>query len=295
MALNLITPPTLDAVSLAEFKEQLRVDIGDTSQDNVLIGHLKAGQSFVEGFLNRKCMQQTWALLIDFFPGYIDLKLAGARVSSPFVSGSNAVLVGIRYAIVLEFPPVQSILNFEYQDANGNVTVMNPGTDYIIDIQSNPARLTPPFGKMWPVARVVVNAVQIQYTVGYAIPLVVSTQGSPPNLNKISAIVYSFIASDLGRPISIEGAGVNSGTLNTIVTGVSSPPDSNASIADAMTAPILNGNARLVNALYGNPNHWCLIKQAIMAHAEGRWRRVAKKIYEDEARGVCYQARDIRF
>ena len=168
MGLQLITPPAVEPVSLEELKEFCRIDLGDTSQDNTLLGLALAARYHCENFTKKRFMKQQWALFMDFFPGYIDLKIAGAKVSSPFVSGSNAVLVGIRYAIVLPFPPVRSIDLFQYLDANGNTTALAeyagspPSGGYVKDIISNPARLTPPFGQMWPVARVVVNAVEVQ-------------------------------------------------------------------------------------------------------------------------------------
>jgi hypothetical protein len=103
------------------------VDPGDTSQDNVIATLAMAARSWCEVFTARRFVEQTWALYMDFFPGYIDLKIAGAKVSSPFVSGSNAVLVGIRYAIVLPYPPVRQIESFIYQNANGQVTSMIVG------------------------------------------------------------------------------------------------------------------------------------------------------------------------
>src|ERR1700733_11358885 len=100
MGLILITPPAVEPVSLSELKEFLKVDPTDTTQDNVLATLAMAARSWCEVFTARRFVQQTWALFMDFFPGYIDLKISGSKVSSPFVSGSNAVLVGIRYAIV---------------------------------------------------------------------------------------------------------------------------------------------------------------------------------------------------
>lgn len=295
MALNLITPPAVEPVSLAEMKEFLRVDPSDTSQDGVLTALEMTGRAWVETYLSRKLIQQTWGLLLDFFPGYIDMKLAGQRLSSPFVSGSNAVLVGIRYALVLEYPPVESIVSFTYQDANGNVTVMNDGTDYISDLKSNPARLTPPFGKMWPVARVVVNAVEIRYTVGFAMHLSVSAPGSPPDLDRIQSSGYVFGAGDVGRPISIQGAAPNGGTLNTVVNGITSPPSNIATLRDAMATAVSNAQALLVNSPYCNPLHWEMMKSAIKVHAEGVWRRVSPDVYLKQAKAICYPARDLRF
>ncbi len=296
MALNLISPPAVEPVSLAELKEFLRVDPGDTSQDNVILTIGMAARDWVENQVKRRLVQQTWRLSLDFFPGYIDMKLAGQRVSSPFVSGSNAVLVGIRYALVLPRPPVFAVEVFSYQDANGNVTNMVDGTDYFADLASNPARLTPPFGRMWPVARVVVNAVQIQYRLGYAIPVVLGTlAASPPNLYGVTASGYTFPSTDVGRPISIPGAGADGGTLNTVIASITSPPSNRAYLRDPAAAAFQNAVSLLVNNPNGNPAHWEKCKSAIKVYAEGVWRRISPDIYEKQALSICGSAADKRY
>ena len=190
------------------------------------------------------------------------MKIAGQKVSSSFVSGANAMLVGIRYAFQLPYPPIQSLNSFIYQNANGQVTSMivgptaissvsNPlgqpivittalayglvtgstvtfagidpnllaalggqaaqvitaidsfnfqvngslgtgisiavegtitGYNFVSDLNSQPARLTPIFGQMWPVARVVVNAIQMNFTVGFATPISVTTNNGNPTI-----------------------------------------------------------------------------------------------------------------
>src|SRR5258708_1013335 len=146
----------------------LRVD-SDNAQDDALLDSLiMAARRWCEVYTQRRFMYQTIRLLMDFFPGTIDQRLAGQRVSSPFVSGQNAVLVGIRYAIALPYPPVKSIVLFQYKDANGNTIVQVADTDYIQDLASQPARLLPTIARgFWPVARVVANAVQVDYVAGY--------------------------------------------------------------------------------------------------------------------------------
>lgn len=375
MAINLLIPPAVEPVSLAELKEYLRVDAGDTSQDSVLTALEMGGRAWVEEYLGRRLVKQTLRLLIDFFPGYIDMKLAGSKISSPFVSGSNAVLVGIRYAVLLPYSPVLELVAFIYQNANGQVTsmitgpaaiasvsnlnaqplqlitatphglqtgagvvlggnqtllnflggqifqtvtVLGPetlllngtvgdgvtslpgggavtGYNFVYDLQSNPARLMPVFGQMWPVARVVANAIRIDYTVGYAVPLVLSSTGSPPDLNEVEASDYVFQATDIGRPISIPGATPNGGTLNTVISGITSPPGNTATIRDAMSSPVADVLGLLVNSPYCNPQHWELVKSAIKIHAEGVWRRVSPDVYLKQAKMVCYQARELRF
>jgi hypothetical protein len=292
MALECISPPVVEPVSLAELKEFLRLDAGDTSQDGTITELALDARAWCETFTARRFVKQGWRLSMDFFPGYIDLKLAGTKVSSPFVSGSNAVLVGIRYAVVLPYPPVRSIDLFQYQDGNGHTTAMVDGVDFIKDLRSNPARLTPPFGQMWPVARVVVNAIELDYTLGYAQPIQVNTNGStvtaagsPPN--------YLFQATDLGRPIWIPGAGTGGKDLNTILSAVTGAPASTATLRDASGTAVNGVTALLVNA--GIPAHWPKIKRGIKVMTfDSYYRRSPRAQTEDTVQRILYPVRDLR-
>lgn len=234
------------------------MDAGDSSQDGTLYGLASSVTNFAETYTRRRFVRQGWSLLTDFFPGYVDQKLVGQNFASPFVSGSNAVLVGIRYAIVLPFPPVHSIDLFQYSNANGDTTAMVSGTDYIQDLDSQPCRLTPPFGAMWPVARVIANAIRIDYTLGYATPIALSTTANQVALGNTSPPSYLFTAADVGRPISIPGAGTAGGTLNTVIASVSNGA---ASMRDAAGTNTSGATALLV--AHGAPGHWELIKTSI--------------------------------
>lgn len=372
MALQLLNPPLLEPVPLSELKEFLRIDVDDTSQDNTITELALDARAWCETFTARRFVQQTWRLLLDFFPGYIDLKLAGTKVSSPFVSGSNAVLVGIRYAIVLPYPPVQTLVDFNYQNANGEVTSMIVGpenisavsnvlgqpivvttatphglqsgataliagnaalltalggqasqvvtvvdaTDLILngslgtgsaisdtgtvtgfnfveDLVSNPARLTPVFGQMWPVARVVVNAIQVDYAVGYANPI---TAAIAANAAALSASDYNFVSTDVGRPVSIFGAGPNGGTLNTVIAKVSGGTATTRDQASTVVSGATSVNALLVNAAAGIPGHWAKIRRAIKVMTlSGYENRLPRKEIEDTVQKILYPVRDLRF
>jgi hypothetical protein len=333
MALVCVVPPLVEPVSLPELKDMLRMDQTDTRQDDVLVTLNAAARAWCEVLTQKKFVQQTWRLLMDFFPGYIDLKLSGQRVSSPFVSGANAVLVGIRYAIALPYPPVQTLNAFVYQNGNGQATsmIIGPlniaavvnivnqpiaittsvphglqsnssitiagnsalltalgsqatqaititgdssflltgtvgtgtsitgvgtvtGLNFVEDLLSQPARLTPIFGQMWPVARVVVNAIALDYVVGFATPISVSTTVSSAVLGG-SAV---FAASNIGQPVSLPGCNANGGSLNTIVQSVTAGV---ATLRDPPQNTLANITGLLVN--YGNPSHWELIRAGI--------------------------------
>jgi hypothetical protein len=212
VALLTIVPPTSEPVTLAQMKLFARVDFPD--DDTLWPTLIASARHWCEVHCQRRFMLRTMRLLMDFFPGYVDFKMAGQKVSSPFVSGSNAVLVGIRYAIALPYPEVRGVVQFMYQDENGNPQTMIPVTDYIQDIQSQPARLMPLFGSMWPVARVVANAVQVDYLTGYGGNIVVGvTAGS-------AAIAgYLFNSNMVGLKFTVPQAGDSEG-LSSLVTTI---------------------------------------------------------------------------
>ena len=238
MGLITLVEPAQEPVLVADMKNYLRLDSG-FSDDDALIGSLiVAARRWAEEYTQRRFIYQTVRLYLDFFPGYVDMKLAGEKVSSPFVSGSNAVLVGIRYAIALPLPTVRAVTAFQYQDQNGGSQTMVAGTNYFEDVQSQPARLTPPFCQMWPVARVIANAINVDYIVGFGGPVTVATTASSAVLGG-SAIFYP---EDVGRGISIPGAGVSGAAL---VTTVSSVTNGVATLAAPAQATIGSASAWL--------------------------------------------------
>lgn len=293
-ALIQVGSPALEPVSLAEIKEFLRVDAGDTSQDSTLLDLLTTARSWAETLTRKAFVQQVWTLLLDYFPGYYAM-VTGQPGSSPVLTGP-ALLAGIRYAIVLPFPPLIAVTNFQYQNANGGIVVMNPATDFIQDLQSNPARLTPPFGQMWPVARVVLNAVQVTFKTGYAVPVVLNLPvGSPPNSDMVDAgIGYTFQATDIERPISIPGAGPAGGTLNTIVSGTASPPSGQASLRDAASTAVTGQSALLVNNANGPARHWSQIRTGIKFKVKADFEPAGDIDYEEKARLALMPVRDLR-
>jgi len=217
MALLTLIQPQQEPVSVAQLKNFLRLDSGFTQDDGLIGSLITAAREWCEAFCERAFVFQTKRLLMDFFPGYVDFKMAGQRVSSPFVSGSNAVLVGIRYAIALPWPQVRSIALFQYQDENGNLQEMTANANFIQDLDSQPARLMPLFGQMWPVARVVSNAVQVDYVTGYAgqISGLGMTAGSA-----VLTAAFTFLPRDVGAAVTIPGAATAGEPLVTTIASV---------------------------------------------------------------------------
>jgi hypothetical protein len=230
MALLTTVQPAQEPVSLAQMKSYGR--IGITADDELITELISGARAWCENYCERSFVFQTKRLMMDFFPGYVDFKMAGQKISSPFVSGSNAVLVGIRYAVLLPFPQVRQIVNFQYQDENGAVQVMTAGVDFIQDLDSQPARLMPLFGTMWPVARVVSNAVQVDYVTGSQGQIAVSMLVASAAITSS----FQFLPRDVGAALTIPGAGALGKPLVTSIAAVD--VDGNATAADLASTTV---------------------------------------------------------
>jgi len=106
MGLTLSTAPSAEPVTLAEAKEWLRVDTGDTSQDNVLAILIKDAREVVEEYLGRSLIDQTWTW-----------EMNSEDMKDP---------------IDIPRPPIQSITSLtEYDEASGSETTnVTTSTNY---------------------------------------------------------------------------------------------------------------------------------------------------------------------
>ena len=155
MGYQLITGPTGEPVSLAEAKLHLRVDSGMTDDDTLIAALITAARQYAEQKTMSSFMTQTWKYVMDSFPGrYMTSVPWGAEYSQP----GNAVL--------LEKGPITAITAINYLDMASTQQTM-PGTDYIADMTGPLARVTPVFGKIWPITMPQIGSASIVFTAGY--------------------------------------------------------------------------------------------------------------------------------
>jgi len=153
MPMQLITPPAAEPVSLAEAKLHLRVDF---DEDDALIQALiSAARQAAEMLTQRQLVTARWRMVLDSFPGP---SLMGVP------SGQTFTLPG--HAILLTKSPVTSVVEIRYLDMAGIWQVM-PAANYTVDNACEPARITPVFGQIWPVALPQIGAVSVTFDAGY--------------------------------------------------------------------------------------------------------------------------------
>jgi uncharacterized phiE125 gp8 family phage protein len=231
MPLQLITPPTAEPMSLAEAKLHLRVDISD---DDALIGALiAAARDYAEGETHKQMVSARWRQLMDNFPGQV-YSLTGN-------------------AIYLQRAPVIRVVSIQFLGMDGVVQTM-PESDYTVDYSSEPVRIAPVFGKIWPVPLPQIGAVWVNFDAGYAAPLVADVTGGTvavtgwkplmagdvlrlssgggtlpaplqPNTDYyvesvVSPGVYQLSVASGGAPIALTSAGAGQGYVGVIPEGL---------------------------------------------------------------------------
>tara|TARA_Y100000310_G_scaffold260344_1_gene269225 strand:- start:69 stop:644 length:576 start_codon:yes stop_codon:yes gene_type:complete len=137
MSLVVSSDPATDPVTVAEAKSHMRVD---TSDDDTLIGGLVTGATlYAQTYTGRAFVTQTLELRIDEFP---------------------------TTEIRLPKSPSQSVTSIQYVDTDGDTQTWSSG-DYVVDVNSKPARVRPAVDEDWPNARVQMDAVTVTFVAGY--------------------------------------------------------------------------------------------------------------------------------
>lgn len=138
MALKIYTPPACEPVSLDEIKDFLRIGSGE-DEDQLFDTLATIARKEAEKITRRQLITATWDYWLDRFPGIIYLPM----------------------------PPLQSVTHVKYLDSANVEQPLVLNTDYLIDIYSEPARIKPCFGEVWPTTYSEINAVRIRFISGY--------------------------------------------------------------------------------------------------------------------------------
>jgi uncharacterized phiE125 gp8 family phage protein len=156
-AFQLVTPPSVEPVLLADALSQARID---TSADDTLVGYLiTAARQWAENYTGRAFVTQGWQMALDMWPSAEELWWDGVREGP--VTGLDRV-----NAIALPRPPLQSITSVQYFDDCDNAATW-PASNYFVDTVREPGRLVLRLDATWPVPSRLANGIVISYVAGY--------------------------------------------------------------------------------------------------------------------------------
>jgi len=140
----IVTSATGEPLTLREVKEHLRIEVGETAEDDLLNGLIISARQRVETITNRKLMPQKWDYRLDEWPD--------------------------EDCIELPFSPVQNIGStwVAYKNSTGQIQTLS-STKWEVDNISGPGRLCLLYSEDWPSDTLWnVNPVSIRFTCGYS-------------------------------------------------------------------------------------------------------------------------------
>lgn len=131
------TAATFLAVELQSMLPHIHRDIADDS--GTIEEYIESATDHAEQYQNRCLCESEWEASFDYFPD----------------------------VLYLPIPPVQSVDSITYVDTDGTTRTLSASL-YTVDVRSQPARITPAFGQIWPSVRTQVGSVVVAFTAGYA-------------------------------------------------------------------------------------------------------------------------------
>ena len=142
-ALNLTTVPASEPITLDEAKKQIEISSSvDADDDTYIEGLITTAREWAEDHTDRGFINQSWTYNVDWWP-------------------RNGI-------IKLNRGPVSSVTSLKYKDTDGDQQTLVEGTDFQVDLVSEPARILPEPGATWPTLEADrVNAVEVIFVVGY--------------------------------------------------------------------------------------------------------------------------------
>lgn len=153
-SLKLMTPPAVEPVTLAEAKQQARIDVSD--DDAFITALIVAARQWAEQYTGRAFIAQVWQLWLDDAPG------GGEELAF----GVSDLSRGECGQILLPRAPLISVDSVQTFDESDVATVWD-STNYYVDMAHEPGRLALRTGAVWPTLTRVVNGLMIQYAAGY--------------------------------------------------------------------------------------------------------------------------------
>jgi hypothetical protein len=159
MSIKLITAPQIEPVTVDEVKLHTHIDYD--VEDSIISAWIESARVMAENFMRRSFIAQIWEMTLDSFP------------VTP---------------LLLQRSPLMQLISIKYYDTDNTETTLyydgyNPVTtteeggeepttnaDFIIDPDSEPARIELAYGKTWPaVVLRPANAVKVRYAAGYGL------------------------------------------------------------------------------------------------------------------------------
>lgn len=155
---ELVTPPDIEPVTVTDVKNQLELDVTDTSKDTQIGLYIESARQLIEQYTGLALIDQTWRMTLDNWPLGITQWWDGVRDGAM----SELVKSGRAANVLLPRYPLDSIVSITADD-----TAITVADYFIIDTDQKPGRLVLKNGSAWPVVIDAAIGIKITYIAGY--------------------------------------------------------------------------------------------------------------------------------
>lgn len=162
------TPPAVEPISLAEAKDHLNVTV--TDDDARIQNYTRAARANLERRYDVAFITQSLVLGRDYFPAVFGMGWGwspGWWLGNTWMAQYDTQ--ELRYGYLSLRPPVQSITSVTYLDQTGAITTW-ASSNYVLDADSRPGRLSLALGKTFPTTAPLLGAVKVEFIAGYTDP-----------------------------------------------------------------------------------------------------------------------------
>lgn len=165
-----VSEPAHTPVTLAEAKNQLRIDYAD--DDNLIATLILAATRWTEDYCDRTWCHTSWELRLDSFYGPVGSPVQfGLRADGNNIEGRQGTVPNLD--VVLPRPPMvtagtATTVIVTYTPSAGAATTTLSAAQYRVDRRSTPGVCRPLYGQTWPSHLVDQNSTTVTWYAGYS-------------------------------------------------------------------------------------------------------------------------------
>jgi hypothetical protein len=165
-----LTRPAAEPITLAYAKNYLRLDPTFSADDEHITNLIQAAREHAERITCRALARRTFRMVLDSMPYYTDTIQSQLAYPPSYYSlpRFSSTLWNYSQMIKLPFCPVISVEQVRYIDNTGAAQQLHQDTDFVLDRQSEPARIFPIPGSYWPSNYYVANSCIVDFTAGFS-------------------------------------------------------------------------------------------------------------------------------
>lgn len=168
---KVLQQPNAEPLTLDEAKRACRIDADLTADDDDIANYIRTARTYCEDTYGVALVSQTVLVTWDRFPRYS--QLGGLQLQSDGLWDQRIPITEMAAKswpdrATIRFPrsPLQSVLSIKYTDLGDALQTLDPSI-YRVDVTSEPARITPSYGNIWPLTLMQSQGIKCQAVVGH--------------------------------------------------------------------------------------------------------------------------------